>query len=172
MFMVMLIGVVMDVVVVDMSVAITSVHHRVLFLNRQGLQIVAFEVLLMFEVIISMWVWVTSLRLMKGGVLVYLVALISSWGFLSVIVIVFINFGGFNNASSFLSKFTQKVYVTCKSFKCIWVPLTILIIVHYVNNWLSHTSTTTYTLLKLKQVQSIAKKAIKHIIRWTYEMKP
>ena len=54
MFMVMLIGVVMDVVVVDMSVAITSVHHRILFLNRQGLHIVAFEVLLMFEVIISM----------------------------------------------------------------------------------------------------------------------
>ena len=54
MFMVMLIGVVMDVVVVDMSVAITPVHHRVLLLNRQGVHIVAFEVLLMFEVIISM----------------------------------------------------------------------------------------------------------------------
>ena len=52
--MVMFIGVVMDVVMVDMSVAITPVHHRVLLLNRQGLHIVAFEVLLMFEVITSM----------------------------------------------------------------------------------------------------------------------
>ena len=47
--MVMFIGVVMDVVMVDMSVAITPVHHRVLLLH-----IVAFEVLLMFEVITSM----------------------------------------------------------------------------------------------------------------------
>ena len=51
--MVMLIGVVMDVVVVDMSVAITPVHHRVLLLDRQGLHIVAFEVLWMFGVITS-----------------------------------------------------------------------------------------------------------------------
>ena len=48
--MVMLIGVVMDVVMVDMSVAITPVHHRVLLFDRQGLHI---EVLLMFEVITS-----------------------------------------------------------------------------------------------------------------------
>ena len=54
MFMVMLIGVVMDVVVVDMCVAITSVHHRVLLLDRQGLHIVAFGVLLIVEVITSM----------------------------------------------------------------------------------------------------------------------
>ena len=56
--MVMLIGVVVDVVVVDMSVAITPVHHRVLLLNGQGLHIVAFEVLfkrlLVVEVITSM----------------------------------------------------------------------------------------------------------------------
>ena len=52
--MVMLIGVVMYVVVVDMSVAITPVHHRVLLLNRQGLHIVAFEVLLIVDVITSM----------------------------------------------------------------------------------------------------------------------
>ena len=52
--MVMLIGVVMYVVVVDMSVAITPVHHRVLLFDRQGLHIVAFEVLLTFEVVASM----------------------------------------------------------------------------------------------------------------------
>ena len=57
MFMIMLIGVVMDVVVVDMNVAINPVHHRVLLLNRQGLRIVAIvtaEVLLVVEVITSM----------------------------------------------------------------------------------------------------------------------
>ena len=58
MFMIMLIGVVMDVVVVDMNVAINPVHHRVLLLNGQGLHIVAFEVLfkrlLVVEVITSM----------------------------------------------------------------------------------------------------------------------
>ena len=80
--MVMLIGVVMDVVVVDMSVAITPVHHRVLLLDRQGLHIVAFEVLLVFEV--------TSLRLMKRDVLVNPVSLISSWAWLSVILIIYI----------------------------------------------------------------------------------